>query len=178
MTMKPKLLLIEDDATFRERLAKAMSRRGYEVRTAAGVEEGLGTAKAFHPTHALVDLRMPGPNGLTAVQELKRLDENTRVVVLTGYGSIATAVEALRLGADDYLTKPADGDQIDRALRGEDRHDTEHQKAQVSPTLEQVEWEHVQRILSECNQNISQAARVLGIDRRSLQRKLQKYPPR
>lgn len=175
--MKARLLIIEDDQTFRERLGKAMTRRGYEVKEAADVDEGLAAAKEFHPTHALVDLRMPGANGLVAVRELAGQNPEIRIVVLTGFGSIATAVEALRLGACDYLTKPADGDQIERALLGCREESFARGNDLPAPSLERVEWEHMQRVLSDCNQNISQAARVLGIDRRSLQRKLQKYPP-
>lgn len=167
-----KLLLVDDDETFRERLAISLSRRGYEVQTASGAEPAIQIAETFKPQFALLDLKMPGSDGLDLIPLLKKILPNVRMVVLTGYGSIATALEAVRLGAADYLTKPADSEQIDRALQGK--------KAEVEvsvPSLDRVEWEHMHRILADNDNNISRAARVLGIDRRSLQRKLAKYPP-
>jgi two-component system response regulator RegA len=118
-----------------------------------------------------VDLRLPGDSGLRVIRELKALDTSTVVVVLTGYGSIATAVESMKLGAASYLTKPADADQIVAAFEG-----TQPGPDVEAPSLARVEWEHIQRILADCGGNVSQAARVLGIHRRSLQRKLAKYP--
>jgi len=120
---------------------------------------------------------MPDENGLQVVEKLRAMLPDLRIVMLTGYGSIATAVEALRLGAADYLTKPADGDQIDRALQNVKPDDLAKRVADDVPSLDRVEWEHLQRVLADCNHNISQAARLLKIDRRSLQRKLKKYPP-
>jgi len=167
-----KLLLVDDDETFRERLAISLGRRGYEIRPAAHAEQALALAKTFVPDYAVVDLKMPGEGGLELIPRLRALLPQLHLVVLTGYGSIATALEAVRLGAADYLTKPADADQIDRTLQGK-KNDVE-----VSvPSLDRVEWEHLQRVLADCENNISRAARVLGIDRRSLQRKLAKYPP-
>jgi two-component system response regulator RegA len=165
------LLIVDDDAAFRERLVRAMRDRGYEAAGVADHPSAIATAREDSPELALVDLRLPGETGLAVVRDLKLLDPSTVVVVLTGYGSIATAVEAVKLGAASYLTKPADADQIVAAFDGVQPADT----ADV-PSLARVEWEHIQRILLDCGGNISQAARVLGIHRRSLQRKLTKYP--
>ena len=131
----------------------------------------LDAARDESPELALVDLRLPGESGLAVVRDLKALDSSTIVVVLTGYGSIATAVESIKLGAASYLTKPADADQIVAAFDGTQPHDDAQ-----APSLARVEWEHIQRILTDCGGNVSQAARVLGIHRRSLQRKLSKRP--
>jgi two-component system, response regulator RegA len=171
------ILVVDDDVTFRTRLMRALESRGYDVRSAANVEAAIETARADSPELAVVDLRMPGASGLHLVRELKAIDATTNVVVLTAYGSIATALEAVRLGATHYLTKPADVDEIlaafDRATQTPDEPLTiEHEVA----SLALVEWEHIQRVLTDCNGNISQAARLLGIHRRSLQRKLSKYP--
>jgi two-component system response regulator RegA len=123
---------------------------------------------------AVLDLRMPGGSGLELLRELKRQDPATRVLMLTGYGSIATAVEAVREGAIGYLPKPADADEILAALAGAN---TAKERGIDTPSLARAEWEHIQRVLSDCGGNISEAARRLGIHRRSLQRKLHKYPP-
>jgi two-component system, response regulator RegA len=172
-----RLLLVDDDDVFRERLALAMARRGYEVKTAANGVAALEEAERFRPDFGVIDLRMPGENGLQVVEKLRAILPDIGMVVLTGYGSIATAVEAVRLGASDYLTKPADGDQIDRALQKVRSGSPGSLVPADVPSLGQVEWEHLNRILAECDHNISQTARLLGIDRRSLQRKLRKFPP-
>ena len=127
---------------------------------------------------ALVDLRMPGRSGLELVRELHAIDPVTKIIVLTGYGSIATAIEAMRLGAAYYLSKPADADDVLAALARSDAPPLEPARADyVAPSLARAEWEHINRVLADCAGNISEAARRLGIHRRSLQRKLQKYPP-
>jgi len=172
-TPKTRLLLVDDDGVFRERLARSMERRGYEVQTAGDAREAMRVAADFRPHHVLVDLKMPGGSGLELTRQLKEKQPAARIVVLTGYGSIATALEAVRSGAADYLTKPADADQIEAAFRGKVPPVAE----MAAPSLDRVEWEHLQRVLADCGQNISQAARVLGIERRTLQRKLAKYPP-
>ncbi|HLS28186.1 MAG TPA: response regulator [Opitutales bacterium] len=177
MGKNSRLLLVDDDDVFRKRLARAMTHRGYEVKTAGNGGEALEVATDFEPQFAVFDLRMPDENGLQVVEKLRAILPDLRIVMLTGYGSIATAVEALRLGAADYLTKPADGDQIDRALQNVKPDDLAKRVADDVPSLDRVEWEHLQRVLADCNHNISQAARLLKIDRRSLQRKLKKYPP-
>lgn len=173
-----RILLVDDDEVYRERLALSLRRRGYEVLTASGAREALGLAAEQQVDAAVIDLKMPGESGLVVVAELAKSQPEAVVLVLTGYGSIASAVEAIRLGASDYMTKPADAEQIEQALRGESCASPAGVRADVEvPSLDRVEWEHLQRVLRDCGGNISQAARVLGIERRSLQRKLQKYPP-
>jgi two-component system response regulator RegA len=171
------ILLVDDDEVFRERLARALRDRGYDVVTAADHDGALAAAKARKPEFAIVDLRMPGLSGLALIGPLHAIAPGARIVVLTGYGSITSAVEALRAGAHDYLSKPVDADQIIGALTGEAARPAEAAPA-PSPTLARAEWEHIQRILADCRQNISEAARRLGITRRTLQLKLKKYPPR
>lgn len=170
------ILLVDDDEVFRERLARALRARGCEVATAADHDSALAAARTQPPAFAVVDLRMPGPPGTALIGPLHALAPEARIVVLTGYGSITSAVEALRAGAHDYLSKPVDADQVLAALTGEAAHPTE--AAAPTPTLARAEWEHIQRILADCGQNISEAARRLGITRRTLQLKLKKYPPR
>jgi len=170
------ILLVDDDEVFRERLARALRDRGYEVATATDHDTALAAAQAHRPDFAVVDLRMPGLSGLALLGPLHSISPGARIVVLTGYGSITSAVEALRAGAHDYLSKPVDADQIIGALTGEPARPAE--AAAPSPTLARAEWEHIQRILADCGQNISEAARRLGITRRTLQLKLKKYPPR
>jgi two-component system, response regulator RegA len=171
MTEARSLLIVEDDAAFRERLVRAMRDRGYEAIGVADHPSAIEAARQDSPELALVDLRLPGESGLAVVRDLKALDSSTVVVVLTGYGSIATAVESMKLGASNYLTKPADADQIVAALEGSQPADDLQ-----APSLARVEWEHIQRVLGDCGGNVSQASRVLGIHRRSLQRKLAKRP--
>jgi two-component system response regulator RegA len=172
------LLLTDDEQVFRDRLAHAFRNRGYDVRTAASYDEAIASATADSPELAVVDLRMPGRSGLELVRDLKAIDPATRIVVLTGYGSIATAVDAMRLGATYYLPKPADVDDILAAFARADAEPlTTIAVDQNPPSLARAEWEHIGRVLSDCGGNISVAARRLGIHRRSLQRKLMKYPP-
>jgi two-component system, response regulator RegA len=173
------LLIVDDDETFRERLARAFRERGFEVRTASDYEQAAALAQHEAPELAVIDLRMPGRSGLELLRELKRIDAETRVVVLTAYGSIATTIDAMKLGAVYYLQKPADVDDILAALG----HDAAAEAvlatpAEQAPSLERVRWEHINRVLSECGGNISEAARRLRLHRRTLQRMLQKYPPR
>ncbi|MFN7976923.1 MAG: response regulator [Vicinamibacterales bacterium] len=167
------LLVVDDDTAFRTRLMRAFTDRGFSVSGAASYAEAVAAATADSPEFALVDLKLPGRSGLEVVQALKAIDGTTRIVVLTGYGSIATAVEAMKLGATSYLTKPVDAEQILAAFDGA-------APAPASPaptaTLARVEWEHIQRVLADCDGNISVASRLLGIHRRSLQRKLFKNP--
>ncbi len=170
----PSILLVDDDEVLRERLATAIRDRGYEVRTAGSPEEALREAAKDSPEMAVVDLKMPGGSGIEVLRELRRQDPNTRVLMLTGYGSIATAVEAVREGAVGYLPKPADADEILAALHGTN---TAKEKGIETPSLARAEWEHIQRVLTDCAGNVSEAARRLRIHRRSLQRKLHKYPP-
>ena len=178
----PSLLIVEDDDVLRTRLARAFRARGFEVREAADQKGALSQAGEDPPELALVDLRLSSESGLDTVRALRELDPATSVVVLTGYGSIATALEAVRLGAVHYLTKPADVDEILAAFaRGkgapEEWSEGTPGPAEVTtPSLARVEWEHINRVLADCGGNVSQAARALGIHRRSLQRKLTKFP--
>lgn len=172
---KSTLLIAEDDEALRSRLGRAFAERGYEVRVAASVAEAL-EASADPPEFAVVDLRLPDGNGLDLVRALIEADPATRVVMLTGWGSIPTAMEAVRIGAVHYLTKPAGVAEILAALhRDAEEPFVAPERADV-PSLAIAEWEHIQRILASVNGNITQAARLLGLHRRSLQRKLSKNP--
>ena len=168
------LLIVDDDAPFRTRLARAFTDRGLAVSAAANYDEAVVAAESDTPELALVDLKLPGRSGLDVVRRLKELDTTTSIIVLTGYGSIATAVESVRLGATSYLTKPVDADQILAAFDSIQPAATGESTG--TPSLARVEWEHINRVMSDCDGNISEAARRLGIHRRSLQRKLSKYP--
>ena len=173
------ILLVDDDRVFRERLRLTFERRGFDVRDAANAEEAIQSALKDSPEYAVVDLRMPGKSGLHLVKELHQIDETTKIIVLTGYGSIATAVDAVRLGAVNYLQKPADIDDILAAFaKGTGEVLDPKTPTYQAPTLARAEWEHINRVLSDCGGNISEASRRLGIHRRSLQRKLQKYAPK
>ena len=176
---KPAVLIVDDDEAFRTRLRRAFELRGWEADVAASGEEALVRASETGPDLAIVDLRMPGESGLDVVKDLREWDATVTIIVLTGYGSIATALEAVRRGADHYLTKPVDVDQILAAYEAiESSQACESVPPATVPTLARVEWEHIQRILTDCGGNVSQAAKLLGLHRRSLQRKLLKYPPR
>lgn len=206
MTSTPlTILVVDDDATFRTRLVRALSSRGYLTFEAADVDSAIARAREVKPARAIVDLRMPGKSGLELISALMQLDDSIQILVLTGYGSIATAVEAVRRGAIDYLNKPVDTEQIlavferagaagagavgatggARSAAGADGSagatagapSTASGVTDSKPSLARVEWEHIQRVLSDCGGNISEAARQLGIHRRSLQRKLSKLPP-
>ena len=175
---RPSVLLVDDDPRFRARMARAFEARGYEVHQASDFDEALAVASDESTEFAVVDLRMPGKSGLDVVRALHAVDPSTKIVVLTGYGSIATALDAVRWGATHYLTKPADVDEVIRAF-SRDRLPPEpapESTEESTPSLARVEWEHIQRVLSDCDGNISKAARKLGIHRRSLQRKLSKFP--
>ena len=167
------LLIVDDDEPFRARLMRAFSDRGFDVSGASSVDDALALARVDTPELALVDLRLPGKSGLELVKALREMDATTTIVVLTGYGSIATAVESVKLGATSYLTKPVDADQIVAAF---DRAPSTERAIPTAQPLARVEWEHIQRVLADCDGNLSHAARVLGIHRRSLQRKLSKNP--
>ena len=173
------ILIVDDQEVFRERLARAFRDRGFDVRTASNCDEAAVAAQDESPEMAVVDLRMPNCSGIDLVKDLKEIDPATKVVILTGYGSIATAVDAMRFGASNYLAKPADADDILAAFSRADSEDTETATPEYkAPTLARTEWEHINRVLADCGGNISEAARRLGIHRRSLQRKLKKLAPR
>jgi two-component system response regulator RegA len=169
------VLVVDDDERYRSRLVRAFRDRGFDAAGASSCDEALAAAQAESPELAVVDLKLPDGTGLDVVRALKAIDATTAIVVLTGYGSIATAVESLRLGAVNYLTKPADADQIAAAFDSPAAGAPLPAPASV-PTLARVEWEHIHRVLTDCDGNVSQAARLLGIHRRSLQRKLSKDP--
>ncbi|HLP31466.1 MAG TPA: response regulator [Geothrix sp.] len=173
---RPSLLLVDDDVIYRERLGKALAARGYDVRTAANAAEAMALAEADSPELAVLDLRMPGESGLELLRRLRALDPTTRVLMLTGYGSIATALEAVRLGAVHYLTKPADVDDILAAFHPDGAFEESAAELET-PSLARVEWEHIQRVLGDCEGNLSEAARRLGMHRRSLQRKAARKRP-
>ena len=170
------LLLADDDDVYRERLARAIGARGHSVITARNGEEAILLSFQSEMDAAILDLKMPEHNGIDVLRAIMKSRPHMRILIHTGYGSIATAMEAVRLGAIDYLIKPTDVDSLLSAL---DPNQEELAKASAvsAPSLERVEWEHIQRIISDCNGNISEAARILGLHRRSLQRKLQKFPP-
>lgn len=171
------LLIVEDDDVLRGRLSKAFRERGFEVREAADPAAAADLARREPPELALVDLRLGDASGLDVVKTLAELEPSTVIVVLTGYGSIATALHAVRSGAVHYLTKPADVDEILAAFaRGEAPAADAPPAVGAVPTLARVEWEHINRVLADCEGNVSRAARALGIHRRSLQRKLSKFP--
>src|SRR5689334_11484754 len=177
-----RFLLVDDDEAFRTRLGTALQKRGLEVFDAATVDAALALAKKVQPHAAVIDLRMPGGSGLDLVPQLAAAVPGIQMVVLTGYGTIATAVEAVRRGAINYLTKPLDADQILAAFEKEadpaaGAAPSPAAADGTTPSLARVEWEHIQRILHDSDGNISMAARKLGIHRRSLQRKLAKLPP-
>jgi len=170
------VLIVEDDDALRGRLARAFASRGLDVRQVSNAGDAEATARDEPPEMVVLDLRMPDGSGLDLIPKLLQIDPNTRIVVLTGYGSVATAIEAVRRGARHYLTKPADADEILAAFDRESRPSSGALPLEPM-SLDRVEWEHINRVLVDCQGNISEAARVLRLHRRSLQRKLAKYPP-
>lgn len=170
------LLIVDDDEPFRNRLGRAMERREFEVTLAEGVSEAIELAKRNPPAYAVVDLKLLDGSGLDIVPELHQARADMRIVILTGYGNIATAVAAVKAGALDYLAKPADADQIEAALMAsKDGHPAppEHPMS-----ADRVRWEHIQRVFELCDRNVSETARRLNMHRRTLQRILAKHSPR
>ncbi|GLQ89705.1 response regulator transcription factor [Dyella flagellata] len=176
------LLIVDDDATFVRVLTRALTSRGFEVITAANADEARTLSQRHQPRHCVLDLKLGEENGLRLIPELRELVPDVRILLLTGYASIATAVEAIKRGAHDYLAKPVDADAVVRALlEGETVQQSEDEviDAPEAPlALRRLEWEHIQRVLTECDGNISETARRLGMHRRTLQRKLSKHPVR
>jgi len=170
------LLLVDDDEPFLKRLAKAMERRGFEVETADSVAAGIAIAAARPPAYAVCDLRLEDGNGLDVVEMIREKRPDARIVVLTGYGAIATAVAAVKIGAADYLSKPADAGDITRALLAGDDELPEPPENPMS--ADRVRWEHIQRVYELCDRNVSETARRLNMHRRTLQRILAKRSPR
>ncbi len=169
-----RILIVDDDESFRLALRNAFLRRGYDVSLAGSPAEVESAVREATPQYAVVDLRMPGGSGLDVVKALRSLPTAPAIVVLTGYGTIGTAVEAIRLGALNYLNKPCDADEIEAALLGK----RPPPPVNDVPSLDRHEWEYLNRILADCNGNISEAARRLGLHRRSLQLRLRKNPPK
>lgn len=172
---QPHLLLIDDDETFTRVMARAMSRRGLRVSIANSADEGLALAKDDLPDYAVLDLKMEGDSGLVLLPKLLELDAEMKVLILTGYSSITTAVEAIKRGACNYLCKPADADDVLAALLS-DHGDLATLVPENPMSVDRLQWEHIQRILADHDGNISATARALGMHRRTLQRKLQKRP--
>lgn len=168
-------LIVDDDDILRSRLCMAISARGYDVRTAANGDEALALVAESCPDMAVIDLKMPGMNGLELLTRLREQCASMRVVVLTGWGSIANAIAAMRAGAVNYVTKPADATEILAAFDASHELDVKVDEGEIqAPSLAEAEWDHIQRVLNECSGNISQAAKLLDIPRRTLQRKLKK----
>ena len=170
------LLIVDDDAPLCQRLARAMERRGFVVSTADGVASGVAAASAHRPAFAVVDLRLGDGSGLDIVSALRGARPGARIVVLTGYGNIATAVAAVKAGALDYLPKPADADAVERALLAQEGATPEPPEDPMS--ADRVRWEHIQHIFELCERNVSETARRLKMHRRTLQRILSKHAPR
>ncbi|TDR89256.1 ActR/PrrA/RegA family redox response regulator transcription factor [Enterovirga rhinocerotis] len=170
------LLIVDDDRPFSSRLARAMEGRGYDVRVAESVQEGLTAIEQKAPTFAVIDMRLGDGSGLDVIARLKERRPDARGVILTGYGNIATAVTAVKLGAFDYLAKPADADEIHAALKAEPGERANPPENPMS--ADRVRWEHIQRVYELCGRNVSETARRLNMHRRTLQRILAKRAPR
>ena len=170
------LLIVDDDAPLRDRLARAMEQRGFTVVSAASVAEGLEVLGTAPPAYAVVDLRLEDGNGLEVVEALRAARDDVRIVMLTGYGNIATAVVAIKAGAVDFLAKPVDADQLTAALIETERPLPPPPEDPMS--ADRVRWEHIQRVFEQCNRNVSETARRLKMHRRTLQRILNKHAPR
>ena len=162
------LLIVDDDEPFRNRLARAMEKRGFVVTTAASVAEGCDVARRDKPTYAVLDLRLEDGSGLEIVKELQGSQPEARIIVLTGYGNIATAVAAVKAGAIDYLPKPADADAVAAALL--ERENALPPPPENPMSADRVKWEHIQRVFEQCGRNVSETARRLRMHRRTLQR--------
>ena len=170
------LLIVEDDKSFLQRLARAMEGRGFAVTTAESVAEGLTQLETASPAFAVVDMRLEDGNGLDVISALKRRRPDARAIILTGYGNIATAVNAVKLGAVDYLSKPVDADEVGAARLALDGRMAEPPENPMS--ADRVRWEHIQRIYELCGRNVSETARRLNMHRRTLQRILAKRAPK
>jgi two-component system, response regulator RegA len=170
------LIIVDDDRAFLQRLSRAMELRGFEVRSAHSVAEGIDLIRQKAPAFAIVDMRLEDGNGLDVIAELTRLKPNARIIVLTGYGNIATAVSAVKLGAVDYLAKPADADDVTDALLAP--ANTKAPPPENPMSADRVRWEHIQRVYELCNRNVSETARRLNMHRRTLQRILAKRAPK
>ncbi len=169
------LLIVDDDAPFLNRLSRAMEKRGYQVRLAESVAAGLAEVGKAPPKYAVIDMKLEDGNGLDVIAALRKVRADARPVMLTGFGNIATAVEAVKLGAIDYLAKPANADDVDAALMAEPGKKPEPPENPMS--ADRVRWEHIQRVYELCDRNVSETARRLNMHRRTLQRILAKRSP-
>jgi len=176
----PSILLVDDDDAFRERMARALRLRGFAVTAVGDLPSAVTAARTKQPHFAVVDMRMPDASGQDVIDAIVPLSPRTKIVILTGYGSIASAVEALHRGAHHYLSKPIDADQLSATLLQMEGEPVSSSSppAPATPSLARAQWEHIQRVLVDVGGNVSEAARRLGIARRTLQLKLKKYPPR
>ena len=170
------LLIVDDDNPFRERLARAMGKKGFVVTQAESVKKGIDSLRIKKTAFAVVDLRLNDGNGLEVVKEIQNLNTNSRIIMLTGYGNIPTAVSAIKHGAIDYLAKPADADDVEKALLADPK--TKASPPENPMTADRVKWEHIHRVFELCNRNVSETARRLKMHRRTLQRILSKRSPR
>ena len=170
------LLIVDDDNPFRDRLSRAMEKKGFQVTQAESVEQGIIQAKKIPPAFAVVDLRLNDGNGLEVVKEIQRIKKTSRIVLLTGYGNIPTAVAAIKAGAIDYLPKPADADDVENALLASP--ETKARPPENPMSADRVKWEHIHRVFELCNRNVSETARRLKMHRRTLQRILSKRSPK
>ena len=170
------LLIFDDDTTFRERLSRAMEKTGFVVSQAEGVKSGIASLNSKCPAFAVVDLRLGDGNGLEVVKEFQKKNSNSKIIMLTGYGNIPTAVAAIKQGAIDYLAKPADADDIEKALLADPK--SKAQPPENPMSADRVKWEHIHRVFELCNRNVSETARRLKMHRRTLQRILYKRSPK
>ena len=170
------LLIVDDDNHFRERLARAMEKKGFKVSQAEGVKKGIDAVKTNKPAFAVVDLRLGDGNGLEVVKQIQTSNPESRIIMLTGYGNIPTAVAAIKEGAIDYLAKPADADDVEKALLADPN--TKASPPENPMSADRVKWEHIHRVFELCNRNVSETARRLKMHRRTLQRILSKRSPR
>ena len=170
------LLIVDDDNPFRDRLARAMEKKGFSVSQAEGVKKGIDLIKSKKPAFAVVDLRLGDGNGLEVVKELQSSNEDCKIIMLTGYGNIPTAVAAIKQGAIDYLAKPADADDVEKALLADPTKKAQPPENPMS--ADRIKWEHIHRVFELCNRNVSETARRLKMHRRTLQRILSKRSPR
>ena len=170
------LLIVDDDNTFRDRLARAMEKKGFKIIQAGSVSEAITMTKNFPPAFAVVDLRLGDGNGLEVVKEIQKVKKDSKIVMLTGYGNIPTAVAAVKAGAIDYLPKPADADDVESSLLA--RPELKATPPQNPMSADRVKWEHIHRVFELCNRNVSETARRLKMHRRTLQRILSKRSPK
>ena len=170
------LLIVDDDGPLRDRLSRAMGKKGFQVAQAESVEQGINMAKSTLPMFAVVDLRLNNENGLEVVKEIQKIKKNSRIVLLTGYGNIPTAVAAIKAGAIDYIPKPADADDVENALLA--LPESKAKPPENPMSADRVKWEHIHRVFELCNRNVSETARRLKMHRRTLQRILSKRSPK